>query len=135
MPQHDKAERLSGVDQNRRSFIAKFAGVVFAAPMISSFALDGIARAQPDQRNRGLSPQYLNNQHFGNQHEHDPFCRDQHFHNQHWGNQYLGNQSWGNQHWGNQHIGNQWLKNKHEHHDPYWWVYGDCFPFDNRHGM
>jgi hypothetical protein len=118
MPQHHEAD-LSGAVHNRRSFIAKFAGAVFAAPMISSFALDGIAQAQPGQRIRGGLQQYLHNQSCGNQNIPNQWLYNQHLHNQYLYNQWIMNQ----------HMHNQY--NDHDHHDPSWWAYGECFPFDN----
>ncbi len=102
MPENHGIGKLPGVAPSRRSFLVKFAGAVFAAPVISSFALDGIARAQPDRRIYG------------------------------YGNQYLGNQSLPNQHFPNQHFPNQRFPNQHRHEEcegPFWWLYGDCIPF------
>jgi hypothetical protein len=41
----EQEEALAGVELSRRSFMKKLIGVGFAIPVISSFALDGIAGA------------------------------------------------------------------------------------------
>ena len=74
MTNKDAHKRLSDVDPSRRKFIKRFAVTAFVAPVIASFALDGIARADTNQ------------------------CRP----NQSWPNQSWPNQSWPNQSWPNQ---------------------------------
>jgi hypothetical protein len=104
MSEHRAGDQLSGVEPSRRSFIAKFAGAVFAAPLISSFALDGMAQASPAHQKH----------HHGNM----PYSG-------------YGNLSYGHMHHS---YGNS---SGHKHgegcDDPFWWVYGECFPFDNHH--
>jgi hypothetical protein len=136
VPDHQRNEKFSGVDSSRRMFIARFAAAVFAAPVISSFALDGIAQAQAGRSLNGGPP---------SQQSH---C-NQYIHNQFMYNQCLANQpkqmqpnqphchSHPNQsHYGNQCVPNQLCCNQHDHYqpgenDPGWWGYGECFPFDN----
>ena len=95
--------------------MAKFAGAVFAAPMISSFALDGIARATP------VSDQTRQKHHHGNM-PGSPYG-------------YYGNMPYRHMHHG---YGNMTGGKGHQHgegcDDPFWWVYGECFPFDNHRG-
>jgi hypothetical protein len=43
MPE-DISEEFSGAEPSRRAFITRYGGMVFAAPVIASFALDGLAR-------------------------------------------------------------------------------------------
>jgi hypothetical protein len=110
--------RLSGVEPNRRAFIAKFAGAVFAAPVISSFALDGIAQARPTKG-----------------HRHDCRHHNHHYGNMSYGNQCHGNMAYGNMSHGNMSCGNMSYGNGGDRDecddDPYWWLFGECFPFDN----
>lgn len=80
---HDN-DGFDGVARSRRSFIKKFAAGAFAAPIIASFALDGMASAAPIPN---LPNQGLPNQGFPNQ------CLP----NQHFPNQGFPNQSFGNQ--------------------------------------
>jgi hypothetical protein len=111
---HMRNERLSRVEPNRRSFMAKFAGAVFAAPVISSFALDGIAQAQPDRRHH-LPNGYSPNGHYPNGHHPNGHHPNGHHPNGHMPNGHLPNGHHG----------------EHGCDDPFWWVFGECFPFDN----
>jgi hypothetical protein len=117
--------RLAGVEPNRRAFIAKFAGAVFAAPVISSFALDGIAQARPTTGQRRDCRHHHHHHHYGNM-SHG---------NQSYGNQCYGNMSYGNMSYGNMSYGNMSYGNGGDrdecHDDPDWWLFGECFPFDN----
>jgi hypothetical protein len=112
MSERDANDQLAGVEPSRRRFIAKFAGAVFAAPLISSFALDGIARATPVQ--------------LADRHRHS---------NMPYGG--YGNQKHPNMHHHNMHHGNMPYGKNYKHgegcDDPFWWVYGECFPVDNHH--
>jgi hypothetical protein len=140
VPEHQRNEKFSRVESSRRTFITRFAAAVFAAPVISSFALDGIAQAQagPDPKGWSGDPRQQNH------------C-NQYIHNQFLYNQCLANQpkqmqpnqphchSHPNQaYYGNQCAQKQLCGNQHDHYqpgadDPRWWGYGECFPFDNHH--
>ena len=122
MSEHLRSDKLSGVDHNRRSFIAKFAGAVFAAPVISSFALDGIAQAQTDRRHHHMPNGHYPNGHYPNGH-----YPNGHYPNGHYPNGHYPNGHYPNGHLPNGHNG------EHGCDDPFWWVFGDCFPFDNHH--
>lgn len=105
MPENQDSKRFPAVDPSRRVFITKFAGLAFAVPLISSFALDGVAsvapRTGPDSHqnpNQQLPNQRLPNQHLPNQRLPNQRCPNQHFPNQHLPNQHLPNQ----------HLPNQW---------------------------
>ncbi len=80
---HDN-EGLDSVSRSRRSFIKKFAAGAFMAPVIASFALDGMASASPL-----------------------PTFPNQGFPNQSCANQVLPNQGFPNQDFPNQMFGNQ----------------------------
>lgn len=85
---HDN-EGFGDVARSRRSFIKKFAAGAFVAPVIASFALDGMASASPvpNLPNQGFPNQTSPNQGFPNQ-----SCANQGFPNQGFPNQLLGNQ-------------------------------------------
>jgi len=79
-------EDLEAFGATRRDFFKKMLALGFAVPVISSFALDGVASA-------GEWPPSYGNQTYGNQsnfgdHDHD----DRHRH--HFPNQYHPNQRW-----------------------------------------
>jgi hypothetical protein len=75
---------------SRRAFLKRMAVVGFAVPIVTSFALDGVASADDHHHHHG-------NQGHGNQG----------FGNQGFGNQGFGNQGFGNQGFGNQSLANQ----------------------------
>jgi hypothetical protein len=130
--EHQRIKAFLGVDPSRRSFIAKFAGAVFAVPLVSSFALDGIAQASPDKlRDHPL------HQHHGNQGDCKQYLGNQTLHNQWLYNQTMHNQCISNQHLHNQHLhnqscGNQQHHHKHGHGAP-WDDIGNCMPSDHHH--
>jgi hypothetical protein len=96
MTNKDVHKRLSDVDPSRRKFIKRFAVTAFVAPVIASFALDGIASADTVH----LHPNQCHpNQHWPNQHWPNQHWPNQHWPNQNWPNQYCPNQYWPNQHW------------------------------------
>ena len=80
-------ERMEELGLRRRGFLKKAAGV-FAAPLIVSFALDGVAEAEGRPRHRHPNQSFPN----------------QRFPNQHCPNQHAPNQTWPNQAWPNQKI-------------------------------
>jgi hypothetical protein len=90
---HDN-EGFGSVAGSRRSFIKKFAAGAFIAPVIASFALDGMASASPVPN--------LPNQGFPNQ-----SCPNQVFPNQGFPNQGFPNQGFPNQMFPNQMFPNQ----------------------------
>jgi hypothetical protein len=112
--------------------MAKFAGAVFAAPMISSFALDGIAQARPDLSKRGHQHYYGNmsygNMAYGNMTYGNMACGNMTYRH-HYGNMSYGNMAYGNMAYGNMAYGNMTRPAE----DPFWWAFGECFPFDNHH--
>jgi hypothetical protein len=122
---HDHT-RFSGVDPSRRVFVRKFAATAFIAPLIASFALDGVAaadRTDPSRQrygNQHYGNQLYGNQRYGNQADtcgdhHRQDYENQYHGNQHYGNQHLGNQSYGNQSYGNQ---RDWrCEGNDSHHD------------------
>jgi hypothetical protein len=130
VPEHHGNDKFAGVDAGRRSFIVRFAAAVFAVPAVSSFALDGIARAASDHREFGNSSNY-GGQRCGNQTVPNQYMHNQHVGNQSWGNQHIGNQSWGNQHIGNQRNDQSpdFQRDRSGSLSD-----GDCFPYDNHHG-
>jgi len=137
MSEHNRSDYFSGIDPSRRSFIARFAAAVFAAPAIASFALDGIAQATPGHGKLD-GPLHFGNQGYGNQSYCNQSLYNQTLHNQSIYNQCIANQHLHNQHlhnqqWGNQSCGNQSDHHHHRHHehDTNWWKHGDCLPFDN----
>ena len=120
-----------GIDASRRSFITKFAAAVFAAPAISTFALDGIAHATTAQHEDGPRRHH----HHGNQ----TVC-NQYVHNQTLFNQCLEKQKLQNQKLHNQMLHNQCISNQAGEvpwlpweRDPGWWGLGECLPFDHHH--
>jgi hypothetical protein len=133
VPNSHRNSRLAGVEPNRRAFIAKFAGAVFAAPVISSFALDGIAQARPATGHRHDCRHH--HHHYGNMSHGNQSYGNQCYGNMSHGNQCYGNMSHGNQCYGNMSYGNMSYGNGGDrdecHDDPYWWLFGECFPFDN----
>jgi hypothetical protein len=84
MTENRDNEGFGGVARSRRSFIKKFAAGAFIAPVIASFALDGMASASvaPNVPNQNFPNQSCANQVFPNQG----------FPNQGFPNQLLGNQ-------------------------------------------
>jgi hypothetical protein len=129
---HQRSKPFLGIDPSRRSFIAKFAAAVFAAPVVTSFALDGVALAsKPDHQHHGNQVDckgYLSNQYLHNQHLYNQTLYNQTLHNQMLCNQMLHNQM----------LCNQMLSNQTDHHhhhrhghDSSWWAYGECLPLDN----
>ena len=141
MSEHQRIKAILGVEPSRRSFIAKFAAAVFAAPLVSSFALDGIAQARPEMHkdnpthqhhgNQTDCKQYLGNQTLHNQSLHNQWLYNQTMHNQCISNQHLHNQHMHNQHMHNQSCGNQQHHHKHGHGAP--WDIGNCMPSDHHH--
>lgn len=139
--EHQRIKAILGVEPSRRSFIAKFAAAVFAAPLVSSFALDGIAQAQPDKLrdhpvhqhhgNQTDCKQYLGNQTLDNQSLHNQWLYNQTMHNQCISNQHMHNQHMHNQHLHNQSCGNQQHHHKHGKGAP--WDIGNCMPSDHHH--
>jgi hypothetical protein len=69
MTENHENEGFDGVARSRRSFIKKFAAGAFVAPVIASFALDGMASAAPvpNLPNQGLPNQSCPNQILPNQ--------------------------------------------------------------------
>jgi hypothetical protein len=84
MTENHENEGFGSVARSRRSFIKKFAAGAFVAPVIASFALDGMASAAPVPN--------LPNQGFPNQ-----SCPNQTFPNQGFPNQGFPNQAFPNQ--------------------------------------
>jgi hypothetical protein len=115
MPENQDSKSIPAVDPSRRIFITKFAGLAFAAPIIASFALDGMAsatsRTGPGSQHR-CSNQHIPNQHVPNQHIPNQCCPNQHIPNQHIPNQHIPNQHIPNQHIPNQCCPNQFLPNQ-----------------------
>ena len=85
---------------SRRAFLVRFAGAAFAAPVIASFALDGVAQASERSYHHQGNP----NQTTGNQ-GHPKQCHP---------NQTTGNQGYPKQGHPNQTTGNQ-TTGKHGH--------------------
>ncbi len=110
MSEHQRIKAILGVEPSRRSFIAKFAAAVFAAPLVSSFALDGIAQARPEMHKDNPT-----HQHHGNQTDCKQYLGNQTLHNQSLHNQWLYNQTMHNQCISNQHLHNQHMHNQHMH--------------------
>jgi len=85
-------EDLGAFGVTRRDFFKKMLAVGFAVPLVTSFALDGVASADQSQEwNSRFGNQTFGNQTFGNQdHDHDDdFDHDRHrFPNQTFGNQF-----------------------------------------------
>jgi hypothetical protein len=130
---HQHNGDFPGIDASRRSFITKFAAAVFAAPAITSFALDGIAHAADGHRDG--KPRHRHH------HANQSLC-NQTLQNQTLHNQTLFNQCVANQHLHNQHLHNQaphtiCLPNQTEvpwlpwERDTDWWTFGECLPFDH----
>jgi hypothetical protein len=69
MTENHENDGFSSVARSRRSFIKKFAAGAFVAPVIASFALDGMASAAPVPNfpNQGFPNQSCGNQGFGGQ--------------------------------------------------------------------
>jgi hypothetical protein len=65
MASEDEINELHRVDPHRRKFLKGFLGAAFVAPVVASFALDGVASAEEslDHRlpNQGLPNQLLPN--------------------------------------------------------------------------
>ena len=117
---------FTGIDASRRYFITRFAAAVFAAPAITSFALDGIAQASAQHRDDGPGHHYHSNQSYCNQFVHNQKLFNQCIANQHLHNQRLFNQTCGNQTEGPE----PWLPWER---DPSWWKHEECLPFDHHH--
>jgi hypothetical protein len=94
MTENHENDGFSGVARSRRSFIKKFAAGAFVAPVIASFALDGMASAAPVPN--------LPNQGFPNQGFPNQSCPNQIFPNQGFPNQGFPNQGFPNQGFPNQ---------------------------------
>ena len=84
---------LNDAGPSRRAFLVRFAGAAFAAPVIASFALDGVAQASERSHHHSAHP----NQTSGNQ-GHPKQCHP---------NQTAGNQGHPKQCHPNQTSGNQ----------------------------
>jgi hypothetical protein len=69
MTENHENEGFGSVARSRRSFIKKFAAGAFVAPVIASFALDGMASAAPvpNLPNQGVPNQSCPNQILPNQ--------------------------------------------------------------------
>jgi hypothetical protein len=80
MADKDEYEGFGNVDPGRRGFIKKFAAAAFIAPVIATFALDGIASADTNQHHPN---QHFPNQHFPNQHFPNQLCPGEYHPNQH----------------------------------------------------
>ena len=85
MADKDEYEGFGNVDPGRRGFIKKFAAAAFIAPVIATFALDGIASADTNQHhpNQQNPKQHFPNQHFPNQHFPNQLCPGEYHPNQH----------------------------------------------------
>jgi hypothetical protein len=105
MPENQHSKSFSAVDPSRRVFITKYAALAFAAPLVASFALDGVASAAP-RITMG------NQQQFPNQQCPNQFFPNQKFPNQKFPNQQLPNQQLPNQQLPNQQFPNQQFPNQ-----------------------
>lgn len=62
MASGDESNELDRVDPHRRKFLKAFLGAAFVAPVVASFALDGVAAAGENHDHHCLPNQLLPNQ-------------------------------------------------------------------------